>query len=259
MPTSLPPHPALSVANGSATEAEVLSLSLAEQLRVAITRGEVAPGAKLRMEELREAFGVSLSPLREALSRLVAEGFVVAESQRGFRVAPVSSANLREVTRLRLALEPMALHASITQGDAAWEGRVVAATYQLKKHALPVGESTDSDDFERWEGVHRSFHLTLLDACGMPLLQQFCMTLHDFADRYRRLFLSRHPKDRLVPGEHERLAELALARQADEASALLTTHIRRISELVLQTVESVEAQAAGGPARRRGRPRVNGS
>ncbi len=226
-------------------DSEVLSTSVADHLRAAITRGDVVPGAKLRLEHLRESFGVSHSPLREALSRLVAEGFVVAESQRGFRAAPVSAENLREVTALRLVLEPMALRESIQRGDEAWETRVAGALYQLKKHSLHHTKSASVEDIEHWEGVHRHFHLTLLSACAMPLLVQFCTTLHDLSDRYRRLFLqSRHPRDRLVPGEHELMAETALARQGEEASALLATHIQRISAQVLRTIEEINAGQA---------------
>jgi DNA-binding GntR family transcriptional regulator len=234
-------------------DSEVLSTSVADQLRIAISHCEVAPGAKLRLEELREAFGVSLSPLREALSRLVAEGFVVAESQRGFRAAPVSVENLHEITALRLMLEPKALREAIAHGDEAWEARVAGALYQLKKHSLgSSGEVLTSEALERWEAVHRSFHLTLLSGARMPLLLQFCTNLHDLSDRYRRLFLqSRMPRDRLVPGEHELMAETALARQADRAAELLAGHIERISNQVLKTV-SHHNEGLAPPLRSRG-------
>ncbi len=214
----------------------MLSTSLADHLRKAIIRGDFAPGSKLRMEELRDLFGVSLSPLREALSRLVSDGFVVAESQRGFRAAPVSPENLREITALRTVLEPMALRDAIGHGDDAWEGQVAGALYQLKKHALGAKNSTP-EQLERWESVHRDFHLVLLSATRMPLLLNICTNLHDLSDRYRRLFLrSRHPRDRHVPGEHELMAEMALTRQQDRAAELLQTHIERISNQVLRTV-----------------------
>ena len=69
---------------------QTLSTSIASTLRAAISNGELEPGRKLRLDDLRATFGVSLSPLREALSRLSAEGFVVMEDQRGYSVAPIS-------------------------------------------------------------------------------------------------------------------------------------------------------------------------
>ena len=80
---------------------QTLSNSIAEKLRENIVSGKMSPGSKLRLDELRGVFGVSLSPLREALSRLCAEGYVAAEGQRGYKVAPTSPANLTEITRLR--------------------------------------------------------------------------------------------------------------------------------------------------------------
>ena len=79
-----------------------LASGIANHLRTLIAGGEILPGEKLRLDELRAKFGVSLCPLREALSRLGADGFVaVMVNQRGYRVAPVSENNLVEFTRLR--------------------------------------------------------------------------------------------------------------------------------------------------------------
>src|SRR5512146_1702424 len=85
-----------------------LAGSLATRLRTDIVSGVLGPGAKLSIDELRSRYGVSLSPLREALSRLAAEGFVVLEDKKGFRVAPVSRDNCREVARLQDLLETQA-------------------------------------------------------------------------------------------------------------------------------------------------------
>ena len=74
-----------------------LAGTLAERLREEITGGRLTPGTKLHLEDLKETFGVSLSPLREALSRLSGEGFVVMQGQRGYSVAPISEAVLRDV------------------------------------------------------------------------------------------------------------------------------------------------------------------
>ena len=112
---------------------QTLSSSIAGTLRTAISNGELIPGSKLRLDELRMMFGVSLSPLREALSRLSAEGFVVTEDQRGYRVAPISRQNLEEVTKLRALAETFALRESIRNGDDAWEGGVVASLYRINK------------------------------------------------------------------------------------------------------------------------------
>ncbi len=108
-----------------------LSTTLAERLRGAIMRGDLVPGSKLVLDRMRASYGVSLSPLREALCRLESEGLVQVEDQRGYRVAPVSADNLTEVIRLRVELEGMAAREAILHGDAAWEGRILSALHQL--------------------------------------------------------------------------------------------------------------------------------
>ncbi len=75
---------------------------------------------------MKEDYGLSVSTLREILNRLASEGFVVAEGQRGFEVAPVSIQNLRELAQLRILLEHHAMTDSFRAGDMEWEGRVVS-------------------------------------------------------------------------------------------------------------------------------------
>jgi DNA-binding GntR family transcriptional regulator len=205
---------------------QTLSTSIANTLRAAVSSGELVPGKKLRLDELRLAFGVSLSPLREALSRLAAEGFVVMEDQRGYRVAPVSESNLVEVTKLRAMVESFALREAIGAGGDAWEGEVVASLYRLNK--LEKGEAPA--DPSAWEAAHRDLHVKLISACSMPLLLSFSSTLHDLNDRYRRLFLKSRPFDRSVRREHNQIANAALERKAELACKLLREHIERTGD-----------------------------
>lgn len=224
-----------------------LASAIAERLREQIARGEILPGQKLRLDDLRAAFGVSLSPLREALSRLSAEsdGFVVMEDQRGYRVAPVSADNLVEVTKLRAEYECFALREAIRQGDDTWESEIIAALYRLDK----IGRNeSDPERMQQWEIAHRILHQTLLSACRMPLLLQFCATLHDRSDRYRRLFLKRHPIDRDVAQEHQDICKAAVDRRADDAATLLRRHIERTGTNVLHALTERHAADAGTAA-----------
>jgi GntR family transcriptional regulator, carbon starvation induced regulator len=211
---------------------QTLSTTIAASLRAAIASGELAPGGKLRLDELRATFGVSLSPLREALSRLAAEGFVRMEDQRGYRVAPVSEQNLVEVTKLRCVIEPFALREAIEGGDDRWEGAVVASLYRLNKL-----ERVDAQaEQDAWESAHRELHDCLISACRMPLLLQFTGTLHDLTDRYRRLFLTERPLDKAVRREHADICEAALQRDADRACGILRQHIERTGSNIRKAV-----------------------
>ncbi|HEX4928628.1 MAG TPA: FCD domain-containing protein [Burkholderiales bacterium] len=213
-----------------------LAAGIATRLRTLIGSGDIAPGEKLRLDELRARFGVSLSPLREALSRLSAEGFVVAmDGQRGYRVAPVSENNLLEVTRLRAEIETLALRESIARGDDRWEGEVVVSLHRLSKLERAAAAGPRVED---WERAHRVFHQSLLSACRMPLLLNFCATLHDLSDRYRRLFLEDNPIDRDVGQEHREISAATLERRADAACALLRDHIERTGRLVRRALST---------------------
>lgn len=201
-----------------------LSSTLVARVREAIMRGDLMPGAKLVLDRMRATYGVSLSPLREALCRLESEGLVQIEDQRGYRVAPVSKENLAEVIRLRVEMEGLAARESVAHGDAAWEGRIVAALHLLGR--IPR-EAPTSAEQEAWGKAHRAFHAELISACRMPILRQFCETLHDQSDRYRRIFLKDHKPDRDVPAEHAAIAAAMIERRADDAVRLLRDHIER--------------------------------
>jgi DNA-binding GntR family transcriptional regulator len=233
-----------------APPARTIADALDAQLRASILRGDIAPGTKLKLDALRERFGVSLSPLREALSRLAAEGLVLAESQRGFRLPEASGERLAEVITLRCHLEPFALAESIRRGDDEWEERLVGVFHRLSKleRAEPRGAKTR---VEHWEKAHREFHEALIAACGMPILLQFCGVLNDLSDRYRRLFLAKNPLDRDVHGEHQAILDAALARKGERAAALLRRHVERTGANVLRAMQPETAPRRSAPARAR--------
>src|SRR3954447_4370065 len=101
------------------------------RLRRQILSGALAPGTKLRAEHLAETLGVSPTPLREAFQRLVGEGLVVIEPQRGARVAPIDGDDALELYDLRILLEPLAMRASLARTDAQHAEEVADAYLRL--------------------------------------------------------------------------------------------------------------------------------
>jgi DNA-binding GntR family transcriptional regulator len=197
---------------------------LVDRLREAIISGELSPGSKLNLENVRRQFGVSLSPLREALARLIAFGLVELHDNRGYSVAPVSLSNLAEITRLRVEMEGVALSVAIEAGDLRWESEVMRALHLLNRTER---NPADPKTLEAWEQAHRDFHMALLAGCAMPLLLNFCLVLHNLNDRYRRAFLVASGGDRNVVVEHSEIAQGAVARDRDYACAKLREHIQR--------------------------------
>jgi GntR family transcriptional regulator, carbon starvation induced regulator len=203
-------------------------LSLTERaiqdIRKAILRLDHAPGSALRLEALQAQYGLSSSPLREALSRLVADGLVHQESNRGFRVAELTAEELADLTQMRMLVEPPGLAQSIQHGDEVWEGRVVAAHHRLQRAEEGLAELQPALS-EPWSIAHRTFHLELFSGCPSARMRRECTRLFDEAERYRwgTARLRRIPRKKDV--EHAMLVEAALGRDAERATKLLRDHI----------------------------------
>jgi DNA-binding GntR family transcriptional regulator len=201
-----------------------IASQLVDRLREAIVSGELEAGRKINLERTRESFSVSLSPLREALARLISDGLVEFEDNRGYRVASVSLSNLEEITRLREDFETIALRQAMAVGDVDWEGDVMRSLHRLNR---TIRDPASPETLERWETYHRDFHLTLIAGCRMPLLLGFCRVLLNLNDRYRRTFLRATAGDRDVAAEHSEIAQGAVARDVEFACDRLREHIHR--------------------------------
>ena len=105
--------PALANTQGTAQGSATLATSLYDLLRSDLLGGVLEPGSKLGVEALAERYASSATPLREALSRLVADGLVERREQRGFAVAAISADDLAEITKTRCWLEEIALRESM--------------------------------------------------------------------------------------------------------------------------------------------------
>jgi DNA-binding GntR family transcriptional regulator len=210
--------------NAKAASKPTIAAQVVAKLRHDILHGILAPGAKLNLDKLRESMDVGLSPLREAVTRLVVEGLIEAEAQRGYTVASISVSNLDEVCALRLELEPYALRKSIENGGLDWETAVMGALYRLNKTDRTPG---DAASLARWEAANNAFHLTLIERCDMPLLIKMYKSLVSMNDRYRHIYLKAVAVQRDVIEEHTAIADAAVERRADDAVAILTRHIER--------------------------------
>lgn len=208
-----------------------------DRLRASILSGELAPGSKLKIDQLKGALDVGASPIREALSLLTSDHLVERIDQRGFRVAHVSETDFAELLKTRAWLEERALRESIAHGDRSWEEALVLAHYRLSRTPrTPADEARSNASAPRssveWERCHREFHFALLSACGSSILLRYCQQLYDQNIRYR--FLSSrtaYPK-RDIQGEHTDIMQAAIDRKADDAVAALLSHYRRTGDFL---------------------------
>lgn len=222
-----------------APQSRTLATEVFESLRSDILSSRLAPGTKLRFEDLRNNYGVGLSPLREALSRLTENRLVVAAGQRGFRVPLATVADILDVAMVRKEVEGLALSLSIANGDDAWEARVVASRHRLSLFERGGKEVTEDE----WEDRHREFHYALVSACGSPCLLHLHRLLTDQFDRYRRLSTSSRLPNSPRTLIHQRLVDAALSRDVDAAVKYLTEHITEACMLIVEGLSSEEASA----------------
>jgi len=211
------------------------------QLYQAIVAGRFAPEQPLRPEDLKDEFGFGISPLREALLRLTAEGLVQLEGHRGFQMPPVSVEELLDIARVRCELSVIALRWSIEHGNDEWEAQVVASFHRLEKVAKLM-EAEPKVYAAEHEARNRDFHRALESACGSPLLLEFGHKAFSRSERYRRHFVD---YTLLLPDthqEHREMMEAALARKADLASEILRDHILSNVQVVKQCLEARLAQ-----------------
>jgi DNA-binding GntR family transcriptional regulator len=230
----------MSEAHGTAAPAEPgpsgrTQASILEQaLRQDLINGHFEAGAKLRLKDLAARYEAGVIPLREALSRLCASGFVVAVDQKGFRAADLSEDDLRDITLARQQIETLALREAIGRADPEWEARVVAALHRLGRIAITL-PGTDKQLSPEWEKAHTDFHATLMQGCGSTWLQRFSAQLRDQTARYRYLSLAvAHPeRGSEVRAEHQAIMNAILAGDADSACELLTQHYQTTADLLL--------------------------
>ncbi len=233
-----------------------MASALVDRLRSDIVEGVYPPGYRLVIRDLCDRYGVSLIPMREALSRLTGSGFVIAESQRGFRVAAVSLDDMMDIARTRALIECEALKLSLTHGDVAWESRLVAAHHHLSRLSLRDDAGTGQLSAQ-WDDAHMAYHDALISSCRSPVLLELANNLRQRAARYRYLSvkaeaqpqaakaakqqMAHPPRD--VAAEHKALTDAALARDVDLACELLRRHLETTAELARQEMLARSAAA----------------
>jgi GntR family carbon starvation induced transcriptional regulator len=207
------------------------------RLRQDILWGVLAPEAPLRSDELRSVYDVGISPLREALSRLVAERLVTAVGQRGFRVAPLTIDDVVDTLETRLVIEREALARSIRHGNISWETGIIASFHALSR--IPVPKSPGAEA-ETWARHHRQYHMALLAACGSRWQLELAALLFDQAERHRimRARLGSLPKlTRDTAAEHKHIVDAVLARDAKKALVALDEHYRTTADQVVAALK----------------------
>ena len=218
-----------------------LASDVFDQIRGDILECRLAPGTRLRFKDLRARYKSGLSPIREALMRLVADDLVILEDHKGFRVAPVSQEELVDLAMTWFELEALGIRQSIKKGDDRWEANIQARFRELSKHRMRSARGRLDPG---WEPRNLAFHESLYAACGSPSLMRFCRVLSERFSRYRRLWARRLTRTRDISKEHDDLCRAVLNRDTTAAVAALRKHrTTTIQDLLADWNEPVHGSA----------------
>jgi GntR family transcriptional regulator, carbon starvation induced regulator len=215
----------------AAAAPQTLQASALSRLRADIIACRLMPNERLRVEALRERYGMGISPLREALMRLEAEGLVELEQNKGFRVSEVSHENLLDLMRTRIEIETVALRWSLEKGGVEWEADLLGAFHRLSRQAKIDPENSDAIN-EAWSREHAEFHTALVSACGSQTLMSIRSRLFEQAERYVALSIMSNEPPRDDVGEHKQLMRAALNREMEKTVELNRLHISRTLDKV---------------------------
>lgn len=199
-----------------------LRQEITETLRGAVIAGEMTPGVVYSAPSLAEQFGVSPTPVREALLDLAKEGLVEVVRNKGFRVTALSAKELDDITELRALIEPPTVRRITEQGVSA------KTIKQLRPLATGIEKAAARRDFIAHVTIDMQFHLALLELAGNPRLLE---TVRSLRTRSRIYGLRELPDgDALFDSSHEHaeLLDLIEAGDANGAEALMRRHIGHV-------------------------------
>lgn len=184
-----------------------------EQLRSDIVNGRLAPGEPLRQDEIARSFGLSHVPIREAFLKLEAEGLVEIRPRRGAIVSDLSAAEIEELNEMRAALECCVLRIAVPRFT---ESDFTKAASVLDRIDRQPG---------RWAELNAEFHAALYEPAERPRLLNAILSLQRNVERYLRHEVKVANNLAASQREHRKLLTLMKRGRAEEACALLASHI----------------------------------
>ncbi len=194
-------------------------------LHEAILSGELAPGERLRIEDLGERLGMSPMPIREALRQLDARGLVEHTPHRGAKVAELSVEDLEDTTKVRLALETLAVH------DAAQRFTAQQAA-EAREHLTAWHRAKRDKDPQRARQEHAQFHFALYSAADSRWLMRSIVPIWENGERYRLEGVDDRSNLKRRLKEHELILELCVAHDGDAAATALYNHLVSTANVV---------------------------
>jgi DNA-binding GntR family transcriptional regulator len=202
-----------------------VALQVAERLRAEIVAGERPAGSRLRQVEIARRYGVSTTPVREALAALQREGLVRLHPQRGAVVFVPDVDDLREHYEIRAALEALAAAKAAERFEPEWAEPLLAC----------LDEMADGPPAARYIALNQRFHTTLYAHSGRPRLVEMIAALRDASSAYLHIYRAAadFPVERL-DAEHREILAACAARDGERAARAVRDHLHHTVEHVAE-------------------------
>lgn len=223
--------------------------SLCVDIKKSILSGKYPPGTVLRQEELAQQYNVSRVPLREAFSRLEAEGYLLLRPRRGYSVASLNPEEISEIFDLRMVIESHAAQIATlnrTQDDIRAVEDVVARMEAL--------DPALSDYHGQWCDLNREFHEALIRPCRRPRLLKIALQLRDNVEPYIRLESAMTGSSSEPDRDHREIVQAFAEGNAELMAALSAAHCGRTANRLLRSLRdagSPDEQDSPAPKRRK--------
>ncbi len=192
---------------------------LAVRLRRMIVEDELEPGARINERELCERFGVSRTPLREAIKVLARDGYVRLTPNRGATVAALTAEDLEEAFPIMAALEALAGELAARHATDAQIAAILADHARMRV-------AYEAGDRPTYFALNEAIHLGIAEASGNVTLDQMQRSLDGRVRRGRYQANISPARWRQAMAEHEDIAEALAARDADRLAAVLRSHLQ---------------------------------
>jgi DNA-binding GntR family transcriptional regulator len=192
-----------------------------EQIRSRILDNAFRPGMQAREQELVDMFGVSRTPIREALVRLQDEGLVEIVPRRGMRVLPVSIEHMQEIYQVLTSLEATAAELVALRKPTAKDLK------PLERACVAMDRALAKDNLDAWAAADEAFHLHVLKLCGNASLEQIVRKYWDRIHRARCITLKLGPKPHASAEEHREIVAAMARGDAQQAHQLFRQHRAR--------------------------------
>ncbi|MGW2673341.1 GntR family transcriptional regulator [Kocuria rhizophila] len=202
---------------------ESLRDQVAARLRHALVAGELNPGQMLSAPTLATEFGVSPTPVREAMLDLVAEGHVVAIRYKGYRVVEISRKATADTLQVRSLIE-VPLMAEVARNGVCEE--LLQKARQLARLSVEAAEAGDLVEFIR---LDTEFHMGLLGATGNEVAMKHIQSLRYMTRLTGLRDLAEEGSLSPSAREHETLVDAIAGRDADTASMIMERHLGHIT------------------------------